>query len=597
MTLRFALLILLFAGLAGADLRIAAGPILGRLTSTSIGVWARTAEPGSFFVRYGDSLGNLDKTAGPVETKLEDDNTGVVYLRGLEPGRSYSYQVLGGPLDGETPENAGSFRTLPALEQFRNAAHNPEGLFNFSFEFACGNNQRSNLALPTFTAMLREAADDISFAILNGDWIIEEEREYTAAAWLVQVGATRAPRIVDLAPSIAGVWENYKLYLRRGGPLRAWHRNVPSFFTFDDHELLGDVNGTGTIGLRSRRAAFRDIGVRAWYDYLGWANHAPQRQDALFGKARLEQGSDILTDPGADFTAWDPAEAATLTVHWGGQTAGVNAKALDEQGGDSNAGVYAVEEVLDAHRLRIRPAAKSGGESAYSIGRLNYWSMRVANAEIFYLDTRSHRQLHDIRKPFDTSVSLLGERQKRWLKDSMQRSDADFLFVVSSVNLMVPHVGPGMAGPNKDEAWTAVAAERNEMIDFWDELGQPVFVLTGDLHNSFAIKITDRVWEFASGPHNSGNHPAASEAGRPPNGPFESRGKQAEIRWSTYFLDDSQMPRRNPVYCLVKLQNVFNNPAEDGQDRWVAYPRPQALFQYYSGLTGELLYAESVLAR
>ena len=126
---------------------------------------------------------------------------------------------------------------------------------------------------------------------------------------------------------------------------------------------------------------------------------------------------------------------------------------------------------------------------------------------------------------------------------------------------------------------------------------RPVFVLTGDLHNSFAIKITDRVWEFASGPHNSGNHPVVSEAGRPPNGLFESRGKDAEIRWSTYFRDDTPAPRRQPVYTLVRIQNVFPNATQDGEERWVAFPRPQAIIQYYSGLTGKLLYAESILAR
>ena len=38
--------------------------------------------------------------------------------------------------------------------------------------------------------------------------------------------------------------------------------------------------------------------------------------------------------------------------------------------------------------------------------------------------------------------------------------------------------------------------------------GKPVFILTADLHNSFAIKVTDRVWEFASGPLNSLPRPA-----------------------------------------------------------------------------------------
>ena len=43
-------------------------------------------------------------------------------------------------------------------------------------------------------------------------------------------------------------------------------------------------------------------------------------------------------------------------------------------------------------------------------------------------------------------MSLLGEKQKQWLVEEMRKSDADFFFVVSSVNFMVPHVGPGAGG-------------------------------------------------------------------------------------------------------------------------------------------------------
>ncbi len=572
------------------------GPILGALTENSVGVWGRTDLPGDLFVRYGSSLGNLDQLAGPVATTLDRDNTGVVVLANLEPNQRYHYQLLSDPLDGETDENSGSFRTLPAAGQFENAELNPRGLFNFSFEFACGNNQGANPALPGFITMLRELRDETHFAIQNGDWIYEENRDFAPGEWLGQVGRPPPPRIVDLAPTIVGVWENYKLYLRRGGPLRAWHRNMPSFFTFDDHEILGDVNGTGTIGLRSRRAAFRDIGVKGWYDYLGWSNPVGDVQDIHFGRTTLSKGSDVLVDEAADFSKLDLDQAASLTVHWGGPSAGVNEKPLDGIGGDPNAGVYEIVEALDSKRLKIRPPARENSEPSYSIGRISYFKMPVGNAEFFFVDTRSFRQIHDRANPMAAGVSMLGARQKSWLEASMKASEADFLFVVSSVNLMVPHVGPGMGGANKDEAWTAIAVERNELIDYWDSLGKPVFVLTGDLHNSFAIKITDWVWEFASGPHNSGNHAAVSEAGRPPNGPFESRGKESEIRWSTYFADDSALPRRNPVYCVVKINNVFNNPAKDRKDRWVAYPKPQATFKYFSGLTGELLYAESILA-
>jgi len=72
------------------------------------------------------------------------------------------------------------------------------------------------------------------------------------------------PTIVDLAPSIVGVWENYKIYHEWGeNTVSPWHREVPSFFTFDDHEIMGDVNGAGTIGLVAPKPVFRDIAVQA----------------------------------------------------------------------------------------------------------------------------------------------------------------------------------------------------------------------------------------------------------------------------------------------------------------------------------------------
>ena len=524
-----------------------------------------------------------------METSLAHDNTGWVQLDGLEPNTLYHYRLEAG---GEVPPTA-SFRTLPEASAVADPELNPRGLFNFSFEFACGNNQ-SDADQPTFRTMLRQFDDRVHFAIQNGDWLYEEERDYPVSAWTAQTGAEAVPRQVALAPTITGVWQNYKLYLERGLDMAAWHREMPSFFTFDDHEILGDVNGAGTIGLRGRRPAFRDIGVQGWYDYLGWANPVAHSQPIHFGMARLEAGNPELRDDEGGLADIDLAQAATLTVHWGEPDAGVNLKELDDTGGDPNAGVYGVDEILSDTSLLVRPAPVADGISPYSIGRLNYWRRQVSNAEFFFLDTRSHRQVHDKSDPFKAGISLLGLQQKRWLKEGLRSSEADFLFLVSSVNLMIPHVGPGMGGANKDEAWTAIAAEREELIEFWDRLGKPVFVLTGDLHNSFAIQITDTVWEFASGPHSSGNHPLASEAGRPPNGAFESRGRTAQIRWSTFFRDDSG-PRRRPVFCVVRVSNVFENPDREGRPRWVAYPRPQAIFQYYDGLTGELLYAESIL--
>jgi phosphodiesterase/alkaline phosphatase D-like protein len=585
------------------------GPMLGRISSTGVGVWARTLRSGEFVVLYGTDSKRLNQTTKPVKTTLSHDNTGWVHIQNLKPNTKYFYEVKIPESRGRI-ERGGSFRTLPDKKDYVDPKLNPRGLFNFKFEFACGNNQNPRHsrgpALPTFRTMLREISDDINFAILNGDWLYEVRRDYSPEQWRNQVNVPKDqfPNVVKVAPSITGVWENYKFFLDQGAPLAKWHRNVPSFFTYDDHECLNDIWGAGTPGLRDRRAVFRDIGVRAWYDYLAWSNPVEFKSPIHFSTGQMKKGSNVLTDATADFTKLKLADHSNLHVHWGTKTAGVNDTALDDlDDGVPNAQVYRIEKVLGPRQLRVWPAAKADGAVNYSIGRRSYYKMRVSNCDFFVCDTRGQRQMHDTKDPFK-KISMLGTVQRDWLMDGVKKSDADFIFVVSSVNFMVPHVGGGaVRTTNKDDAWTVFYDEREKLINTFDQLKQPVFILTGDLHNSFAIKITDNVFEFASGPHNSNNHWASDEGGRPANGKFKYGPREVDILWSTFFLTD--VPRtelKHPSYCVVQLNNVFNNPKvfgrarEPDQKRWVAFPRPQVIFQYYNGLTGKLRYAHSIRA-
>jgi len=585
------------------DTFITHGPILGRPAATGMGVWARTNHPAAFAVHYGTDPVELDKRSDPVSTELAHDNTAWVKLEGLEPNTRYYYEVVI-PEVSATTGRSGSFRTLPDAKKYRDQELNPEGLFNFSFEFACGNNQNPTQGvgrpLPTFGTMYDKIRDDIHFAILNGDWLYESRRDFTVDQWAAQVDAApnEIPEVVKVAPTIVGVWQNYKHFLEQGPNLARWHAHMPTYFTYDDHEILNDVWGAGTPGLRDRRAVFRDIGVRAWYDYLAWSNPTKFTQRVHFGQAKVEKGSDVLVDPKAIFKNLDLAQANNLHIHWGTATAGINDNALDGVGGDPNAGVYEIVEVLDAHRVKVSPAARADGEVSYSIGRRSYYRFRMSNCDFFVLDTRGQRQMHDTAHPNKPGLSMLGPTQRKWLMDGVAASDADFIFVVSSVNFMVPHVGGGkVRTTNKDDAWTVFLDEREKLIKFWDDLDKPVFVLTGDLHNSFVIQITDNVWEMASGPHNSNNHWATDEGGRPANGKFQYGPREVDIRWSTYFRTD--IPRNNllhPSYCVVQVNNVFNNPLKPSSERWVAFPRPHVVFQYYNGRTGKLRYAESIMA-
>ena len=593
------LLVVLAASPAeAAGIEVTHGPILGRLGADQIGVWVRTSKPATFRVRYGKTPEALDLVSPPAATGLAKDNTGWVLITGLEPNTRYFYQALVGESGKEGPPD-GSFRTLPRADDVRDAQRNPRGLFNFCFEFGCGNHQsESTRQIATFDTILKNHLDDVNFTIQNGDWIYEEDRDYTVDEWCDQLGIAESeiPTLVRTVPSIVGVWENYKSYLARCDSLAELHRNLPAFFTYDDHEIVDDSAGAGSVGARPRRGVFRDIAVQAWYDYVGWSNPVHSQQEIHFGIATLKAGSNVLTDPSADFTKLNLDQAAELHVHWGGPTAGLLGKQYDTYGGDPNAGVYRIAGVVDPQRLEIYPAAKHDGQASYSIGRLSYFRMRLANCDIIFLDTRGHRHLPDNDNPKREGLSILGRRQKTWVKQTMAASDADCFFVVSSVNFMIPHVADVGTETAQEDSWTGYVRERDEMIGFFQGLGKKVFLLTGDLHNSFVVKVTDDVWEFAAAPHNSGNAQMRSEGGRPPNGTYDSYGRECFIRWSTWFANrETAKAHPSKVYCLVTVNNVFRHATPENKDGWQAYPYPQVVFHYYNGFTGNLLYAESIL--
>src|SRR5690606_33161397 len=105
--------------------------------------------------------------------------------------------------------------------------------------------------------------------------------------WAAENGVASPPRTARFARGVAGVWENYKLYLQNEN-LANFYREVPLFVALDDHEILNDVTGSGEIGYRIdargrpfqqnirvdsvsnevERAVFRDPAVAAWRDYV-----------------------------------------------------------------------------------------------------------------------------------------------------------------------------------------------------------------------------------------------------------------------------------------------------------------------------------------
>ncbi|HAO94589.1 MAG TPA: alkaline phosphatase, partial [Verrucomicrobiales bacterium] len=392
---------------APTAIRVTEGPLLGRPGADSMSLWVRTERQGEVTVFYGKEAGKLNLSTSFTTRGPEHDYTGLLTIDNLSPNTRYHYRIADHQLQG-------SFRTMPRAEDYRNPAGNPEGLFNFRFEFACGNNPKGGgdsvgPTLPIFDTLNAKVRDQIHFAILNGDWLYETRRDYPPSEWLHQVGlsADKTPRLVEKAPTIVGVWQNYKDLLHRGRNLAEWHRHMPTYYTADDHELINDIYGTAETGYVNRRAVFRDIATRAWFDYLAWANPVKHDTPAWFGSADFKKGSDILTDKEADFTRMNLSNMANLHVHWGTPTAGVPDASLDAEPGNPNSAVYDIVKVLGPNKLKVSPAAKASGQASYSIGRRCYGKFTVSNCDFFLLDTRSHRSLHNVDKPDNPEATML----------------------------------------------------------------------------------------------------------------------------------------------------------------------------------------------
>ncbi|MFQ5983052.1 MAG: alkaline phosphatase D family protein, partial [Woeseiaceae bacterium] len=500
------------------------------------------------------------------------------------------------------------FRSSPSSEQTAGRL-NPDGLFNFAFSLTSCAKQSPTLSQGTtpHAALLREAADDVAFHLVLGDWLYEKDRRLEAATWLIESAppGTAMPTLLQSVPSLAGAWQNYKTYLDGDPSLERWHATVPSIFLFDDHEVLDNFQNATVPGHGARNALFRDPALRAWRDYLGWSNPTTDTAKIHFGRTRLEGGNSLLNDPGGDFRNLALHEGRTLHIHWGGPDAGYrnsDAKnrsaitaAIDAAGPhDPNALVYEIERIVDEHTLSLKPTPAHDSESSYSIGGLDYYfKQQFANAELIALDTRTRR-----RSPLvSEEPTMLGEAQKDWLLRRLRESDADILFVLSSVSFVIPHHSQTPKGVD-DQSWTGYTRERGELLAAFESSGKTVVLLTGDLHNAFSIRISKRIWEFSVGPIGSLNRAIGGldGVGVPANGPFSSAGLDTMIAWSTHYLADTpRQDRRMPVYAIVQMNNVFDSPDSDGRSRWVAFEKPQVVVQFYNASTGRLLYAESVL--
>lgn len=563
------------------------GPVLGDVRSDSVRVWVRSSKPVSFDVLLAESRPPFDTAAVfTAATTADVDCTGFAEVEGLKPNTVYAYAIKVGNEIVDTRGNIRdpwpTFRTLPDKTAF---AHefNPDGRFNFSFSIGACQRQRSPENTygiypnpPAFDTIWEKHRHRLAFHIINGDYTYEETIDGT----------------------VAGIENNYKLYLNRGRSLNRLLKHVPMMTMYNDHEVTDNIDGSGEVGLGDGNYLVRDPAVRVWQYYADWANGSrPQTAPVRFGQASLTANSSVLHDPTGNFLKLDLDQVSTL--HVGSFLKGGEKPKANLRGG-RNTGVYRVNRVIDDTHIEVQPPLKQTNFAGYSIGTHHYFDRVVGNCHFVFIDTRGERsKWRGIKRSHDEDRFVLGETQEKWFIETVQQSSADFIFVVSPDPWFIYHSAYHMRGEStesKGDGYCGFVNERERLTEVLDEIQKPVLLLTGDVHQPVAAQITDNVWEFLVSPVNSANHPIGT-AGLPPlGGWFDSEGRTIKIKWLGGYPDNVHYLRqRHTVYSVINVNNVVKAGRKEGAGyQFLAYDAPQVVVSFHDGYTGDLLYSEGI---
>lgn len=118
-------------------------------------------------------------------------------------------------------------------------------------------------------------------------------------------------------------------------------------------------------------------------------------------------------------------------------------------------------------------------------------------ADLFMIDGRLEGRtppVDDFNDPsrFDTSRTMLGHEQTRWLTDGLRHSRARWKVIGNPVMFSVMDFGKMAKGQQRNmDGWDGYPANRDRIFDTLDAHGiRDVLVLTGDIHTAWGIELT-----------------------------------------------------------------------------------------------------------
>lgn len=114
--------------------------------------------------------------------------------------------------------------------------------------------------------------------------------------------------------------------------------------------------------------------------------------------------------------------------------------------------------------------------------------------QVWFLEGRDYRSPNNM--PDGPDKTILGDTQKQWLFDTLEKSDAKFKLIFSPT----PVVGPDRANKKDNHANEIFVHEGNEIRERLGKI-ENLIVLCGDRHWQYAsVDSENGVWEFGCGP-------------------------------------------------------------------------------------------------
>lgn len=419
----------------------------------------------------------------------ESDYTVRVIIHNLEPDTRYYYRFIA---DNNVSELTGRTKTAPATDSGKNVklAIASCQSFESGYYHAYRELIKEDLNTPE--------KDQIDFVLHLGDFIYET-LGYGSVRKLpgFPSGGNILDENVGWARAHAVTLDDYRFLYKQylmDPDLKEARARWPFIVTWDDHEFTDDSwQGVATYSVPDTPAQKRKIAAnQAWFEYIpafltGLGKSTKTRQEAKdFQPAEVHNAAlGEFDDYGLSRESNNKKAIESLTIYrsfkWGKHVELFVTDTRSYRSKHPVPGEIALEISGNARYIAPVPLVKiSDAGKSYNNGN------PPSHIKI------GENEIPNMRKE-SPAGSILGNKQKRWLKSKIRKSESTWNLLATSVPMMPMRLDMQNVDSNATpvifttDTWEGYLSEREELLRFVKELNRKNLIsLSGDNHNSFA---------------------------------------------------------------------------------------------------------------